>query len=97
MHRCIFDAFVGEGELQVLLLHHPDHLSVFLLRIALAVEAFVFHTNFKTFCSNSVKNALIDTALNLLIALCYIVYFSPKIFVTVPGTSENALNTGRGC
>lgn len=35
---------------------------------------------------------LIDTALNLLIALYYIVYFSPKIFVTVPGTSENALN-----
>ena len=38
---------------------------------------------------------LIDIALNLFIALYYIVYFSPKIFVTVPGTSENALNTGR--
>ena len=58
MCRCIFDVFVGEGELQVLLLHHLDHLSVFRSQDCSGYSRpLCFHTNFKTFCSSSVKNA----------------------------------------
>ena len=68
----------------------------FVLRIALAIRGLCASIRIlKLFVLVLWKMPLIDIALNLFIALYYIVYFSPKIFVTVPGTSENALNTGR--
>ena len=47
----------------------------FFFNIALAIRVFVFHTNFKIFCSSSVKNVLgnlIGTALKLYIILSII-------------------------
>ena len=71
---CIDDhTFVVESEIR-----EPDSSSsYFLFNIALTTQGLLcFHTNFKMFCSNSVRNVignLIEIALNLSVALGSIV------------------------